>query len=268
MLEHYGVVPLPCRPYAPDLKGKVESEIGYTQETALKGRRFETIEEQNAYLDHWDERWAMTRIHGTTKRQVRAMFEEERPFLQPLPLTRFEYYRICERTVHFDGHIEVDGAYYSAPPRYVGRRVPVHVGRLWLRILDRETHECVREHTIALYKGQRRTHDADRPKQTPIKVEQLAARIAAPAPAAEPLPRSSLRTAARSRCERSTECSICCAATKPQPSIEPAPLPCPRAFRASSSCAPISRTTPLRSSSKPSTASFRRSQPTQITSRR
>jgi hypothetical protein len=35
----------------------------------------------------------------------------------------------------------------------------------------------VREHTIALYKGQRRTHDADRPKQTPIKVEQLAARI-------------------------------------------------------------------------------------------
>ena len=85
MLEHYGVVPLPCRPYAPDLKGKVESEIGYTQETALKGRRFETIEEQNAYLDHWDERWAMTRIHGTTKRQVRAMFEEEKPFLQAAP---------------------------------------------------------------------------------------------------------------------------------------------------------------------------------------
>ena len=177
MLEHYGVVALPCRPYAPDLKGKVESEIGYTQETALKERRFETIEEQNAYLDHWDERWAMTRIHGTTKRQVRAMFEEEKPFLQALPLARFEYYRICERTVHFDGHIEVDGAYYSAPPRYAGRKVPVHVGRLWLRILDRETHECVREHTIALYKGQRRTHDADRPKQTPIKVEQLAARI-------------------------------------------------------------------------------------------
>jgi hypothetical protein len=177
MLEHYGVVALPCRPYAPDLKGKIESEIGYTQKTALKGRRFETIEEQNAHLDHWDERWAMTRIHGTTKRQVRAMFEEEQPFLQQLPLSRFEYYRVCERTVHFDGHVEVGGAYYSAPPRYAGRRVPVHVGRLWLRILDRETHECVREHPIALHKGQRHTHDADRPKQTPIKVEQLAARI-------------------------------------------------------------------------------------------
>jgi len=33
-LEHYGVVPLPCRPYAPDLKGKVESAVGYTQTTS------------------------------------------------------------------------------------------------------------------------------------------------------------------------------------------------------------------------------------------
>jgi transposase len=36
MLAHHGVVALPCRPYAPDLKGKVESAVGYTQKTALK----------------------------------------------------------------------------------------------------------------------------------------------------------------------------------------------------------------------------------------
>jgi hypothetical protein len=110
------------------------------------------------------------------------MFEEEKPHLQPLPATRFEYYRICERTVHFDGYIEVDSAYYSAPPRYVGSKVVVHVGRLWLRILDRTTHVCLREHTIVLQKGQRRTHDADRPQQTPIKVEKLAAKIAGAGP--------------------------------------------------------------------------------------
>ena len=110
------------------------------------------------------------------------MFDEERPFLQPLPATRFEYYRICQRTVHFDGYIEVDNAYYSAPPRYVGRKVVTHVGRLWIRILDPANYECVREHSIALHKGQRRTIDADRPKQTPVKVEQLAARIAGAGP--------------------------------------------------------------------------------------
>jgi hypothetical protein len=85
----------------------------------------------------------MSRIHGTTKLQVRCS-KKEKPFFQQLPLTRFECYRICERTVHFDGHAEVDGAYYSPPPRCAGRNVPVHVGRLWLRILDRETQECGR----------------------------------------------------------------------------------------------------------------------------
>jgi transposase len=182
MLEHYGVTPLPCRPYSPDLKGKVESAVGYTQATALRGKRFESIEEQNTYLVRWDERWASTRIHGTTKRQVRAMFDEERPHLLPLPATRFEYYRIGLRTVAYDGHIEVGGAYYSAPPRYAGRKVTVHIGRLWLRIVDTTTHACVREHPIALQKGQRRTVDADRPKQTPIQVETLAQRIGGAGP--------------------------------------------------------------------------------------
>src|SRR5450631_4309388 len=105
VLKYYKVIPLPCRPYSPDLKGKVESQVSYAQGTALKCKRFELIDDQNAHLMHWDERWASTRIHGTTKRQVREMFEEERPALKPLPAARFEYYRIVERRVHFDGHI-------------------------------------------------------------------------------------------------------------------------------------------------------------------
>jgi hypothetical protein len=50
------------------------------------------------------------------------MFEEKKPFSLPLPPMRFEYYRICQRTFHFDGYLEVDSAYYSAPPRYDYRR--------------------------------------------------------------------------------------------------------------------------------------------------
>jgi hypothetical protein len=117
------------------------------------------------------------------------MFEQERPLLLPLPATRFEYYRICERTVHFDGYLEADSAYYSAPPRYVGRKVIVHIGRLWLRILDPTTHACIREFPIATSKGQRRTNDADRPKQTPPQIEKLAARIAGAGPGCAALAR-------------------------------------------------------------------------------
>jgi transposase len=183
MLAHYGVIAIPCRPYAPDLKGKVESAVGYTQRTALKGRRFESLDEQNIALMRWNERWAFTRIHGTTKRQVREMFEEERPALLPLPLTRFEYYRIVERRVHGDAHIEVDGAYYSAPPRYVGTSVIVHVGRLWLRILDSRSKQCVREH-VTTQRGRRRTVDSDLPKQTPPQVHRIVAHVGAAGPSA------------------------------------------------------------------------------------
>jgi hypothetical protein len=61
---------MPCRIQDSDRKGKVESGGGHDQKTPLKGRRFESLEEAQAYLDRWEERWADTRIHGTTKRQV------------------------------------------------------------------------------------------------------------------------------------------------------------------------------------------------------
>ena len=261
MLEHYGVIALPCRPYAPDLKGKVESEIGYTQDTALKGRRFESIEEQNAHLDRWDERWAMTRIHGTTKRQMRVMFEEEKPFLQPLPLTRFEYYRIGERTVHFDGLIEVDGAYYHAPPHYAGNKVVVHVGRLWIRIIDPMTHQLIREHAVT-GKGQRRIVDAYRPKQTPIKVEQLAARIAGAGPGCEAFAHDSSRIVAQLLFARSTACSICLRRYEAAAVDRACAFAALRTSRASSSCARISPTMRRRSSSRASIASSQRSRRT------
>jgi transposase len=176
VLTHYGSLAVPCRPYAPDLKGKVESSIGYVQ-GAIKGKRFESLDEHNAHLLHWNEHWAATRIHGTLKRQVRAMFEEERPFLLPLPPMRFDYYQIAERRVHFDGFIEVNGAYYHAPLHYVGTKVTVHIGRLWIRIIDPKTHQLLREHAVT-GKGQRRIIEAYLPKQTPPRVLDLVARIA------------------------------------------------------------------------------------------
>jgi len=58
VLAHYGVTALPCKVRDPDRKGKVESGVGYTQMTPLKGKKFESLEEAQAYLDHWEERWS------------------------------------------------------------------------------------------------------------------------------------------------------------------------------------------------------------------
>ena len=128
VLAHYGAVALPCRVRDPDRKGKVESGVGHAQKTPLKGMRFESLAEAQAYLDHWEERWADTRIHGTTKRQVAAMFAEERPALVALPVEPFRYYQYGERTVHLDGCVEVEAAYYGAPPGVDRQACPGAVG--------------------------------------------------------------------------------------------------------------------------------------------
>jgi len=44
------------------------------------------------------------------------MFAEERPTLLRLPVEPFRYNRFGDRTVHLDGCVEVDAAFYGAPP--------------------------------------------------------------------------------------------------------------------------------------------------------
>jgi transposase len=175
VLAHYGVVALPCRVRHPDRKGKVESGIGHTQRTALKGLRFESLELAQRHLDDWDTRWADTRIHGTTKRQVAAMFAEERSHLLALPLEPFRYYQYGKRTVHLDGHVEVDGAYYSSPPGNIGRELSVQWDGHRVRLLDVRTGELLREHR-AQERGRHRTHDADKPAKTPSSTASVLSR--------------------------------------------------------------------------------------------
>jgi transposase len=175
MLQHYGVIAMPCRVRDPDRKGKVESGVGHAQKTPLKGMRFESQQEAQAYLDHWEAHWADTRIHGTTKRQVAAMFAEERPSLLPLPVEPFRYYQFGERTVHLDGCVEVEAAYYGAPPGWIGRRVSVQWDAHHVRLLNPSTGQLLREH-LRQARGGHRIQEQDRPKHTPLSTQQLLSR--------------------------------------------------------------------------------------------
>jgi transposase len=174
LLAHYGVTALPCRVYHADRKGKVESGVDHAQKK-LKGLRFESLEGGQAYLDRWEERWADTRIHGTTKRQVAAMFAEEKPQLLPLPVEPFRYYQYGQRTVHLDGAVEVEGAYYHLPPGWLGQRVAVQWDVLRVRILDPKTGALLVEH-VRQKRGGRRMREEHRPKRTPPTTQRLLTR--------------------------------------------------------------------------------------------
>ena len=134
---HYGTALLPTRPYMPRHKGKVERGVDYVQENALRGRKFDTLEEQNRFLLTWEATVADTRLHGTTRKQVGKHFETvERAALQRLPAERFPCFRESRRTVHRDGHVEVEKAYYSVPPEYLARPVWVRWDARLVRIFD------------------------------------------------------------------------------------------------------------------------------------
>ena len=146
MLSHYGVAADPARVNDPNRKGTVENGVKYTQNTALKGRRFDHIEAQNDWLRHWEERWAAQRIHGRAKRQVEEMFQEEKPHLAPLPLVPFVYFREGTRTVYDDGTIQVGNCYYAASPAPLYSKVVVRIYDKEIEILDPGRMEVIRRH--------------------------------------------------------------------------------------------------------------------------
>lgn len=171
---------MPTKPYHPHHKGKVERGIGYVKDNALKGRTFVSLREINEHLVAWEAQVADKRIHGTTRKQVGAMFEaQERPALHPLPAMVFPSYREGERKVHRDGFVEVERAYYEAPPEYVGRSLWVRWDSRMVRLFNHRMEEvglhARAEPGVFSYRpspGRDRTYDVQRSSRWLLKEAQ------------------------------------------------------------------------------------------------
>jgi hypothetical protein len=156
---HYGTCILPSRVRTPRHKGKVERQVGYAQDNALKGRTFKSLAEQNSYLREWEINVADKRIHGTTRCQVQQMFMEEKPHLRGLPPDLFPAFQEGRRNVHRDGHVEVAKAYYSVPPEYTRREIWVRYdGRLVEIFNDKMQRLCVHAQKEPGQRSTRREH--------------------------------------------------------------------------------------------------------------
>ena len=109
------------------------------------------------------------------------MFAEEQPALGPLPLEPFRYYRFGERAVHLNGCVEVEGAYYGAPPGWLGQRLHVQWNDLHVRLLAPKTSQLLREH-LRTRRGTYQIHDDDRPARTPASTLALLGRATTAGP--------------------------------------------------------------------------------------
>jgi transposase len=168
---HWGFIPNPCMPGRPQHKGRVERDVGYTKSNALKGRKFNTLEDGNLFLRSWNKRWARTRIHGTKKCQVWKLFTDfEQKALRPLAERPFVSFKIGERKVDLYGHIEVQGNYYSVPHPYISERVQVHYNSQEIKVYQEQ--QLIAIHKASAGKGRFYTRPEHRPAYKSQSLEE------------------------------------------------------------------------------------------------
>ena len=130
---------LPTKPCTPRHKGKIERGVDYVKSNALKGRPVrQSRGSRTSYLQRWEAtrgRHAHSRHDAAAGRQGSSR-KVNAPALLPLPAERFPFFREGRRVVHRDGHVEVDKAYYSVPPEYLGRAVWVRWDGRLVRIFN------------------------------------------------------------------------------------------------------------------------------------
>ena len=139
--RHYRIQVMPCRPGKPQHKGKVERGVAYLRTNALKGRRFISLAEENLFLERWENQVADKRIHGTTRKQVAACFEQERLYLQALPESLFPSFQEARRSVHRDSYVEVARAYYEVPAELIGHQVWVRWDSRSVRVFNQKMEQ-------------------------------------------------------------------------------------------------------------------------------
>lgn len=135
----FRIDPTPAR--SPEKKGRVERDVKYVKNNFLTTLDSVDIKEDQKQLMHWLREVAWTRRHGTTGHAPIEMFnEEERGALLPLPPRRWDPVIWKPVTVHRDSHVQVDGAFYSAPWRLLGQKIWVRCTRTSVAIWSNDEH--------------------------------------------------------------------------------------------------------------------------------
>ena len=131
LAEHYGTAILPARVRSPKDKAFVEGTVGVISTfilAALRNQRFLSLDELNDAI--------LERLYEFNHKPFQkrdgsraSEFEEEKPFLLPLPSRPFELSTWKIATVGPHYHITVDGMNYSVPYEYIKQKVDVRITR-------------------------------------------------------------------------------------------------------------------------------------------
>ena len=161
--EYYGFKSIPCRVREPQEKGKVESGIKYVKDNFFRGRSFRCEKELNEKLSLWLENTCNSRVHGTTRKVPRELFnEKEKDKLLKLPDSDFLMPMVGTRKVQHDCHIYINYNYYSVPYEHVGKEVEVEITDNFVKIFI--NYEQIAMHAKLKGEGEFSTQESHYPK--------------------------------------------------------------------------------------------------------
>jgi transposase len=131
-----GIFVDPARVRSPKDKPRVENQVAYVRESWFDGETFVDLNDARRGAEHWCREVAGARVHGTTRRVPREVFESiEKPTMLAPPESPFDVPTWIPRAkVHPDHHVQVAHALYSVPNRYLRKHVRVRADKTQVKI--------------------------------------------------------------------------------------------------------------------------------------
>jgi transposase len=126
----------PARVRAPKDKARVENQVPYVRESWFDGESFTGLDDARRNAEHWCGEIAGRRIHGTTQKVPRELFEAtEKAAMLPAPAEPFDVPLWVDKAkVHPDHHIQVARALYSVPTLYLHKTVRARADQKLVKI--------------------------------------------------------------------------------------------------------------------------------------
>jgi transposase len=172
LAEHYGTAIIPARVKAPKDKPTAEGAVGDLTTfilAAIRNQRFFSLNELNSEI--FDKLYQFNHKPFQKKEGSRAAaFEEEKPFLLPLPKDRFELSEWKTATVQMNYHVEVDREFYSVPHEYIKQKVDVRLTAHTVEVFFDGSRVCSHARLYGKI-GQYRTNEAHMPPNHKLYIQ-------------------------------------------------------------------------------------------------
>jgi hypothetical protein len=131
-----GIFVDPARVASPKDKPRVENQVPYVRESWWDGETFTDLADAQRSAAQWSRDVAGMRVHGTTRKVPRDVFEEvEKDSMLAAPTEAFDVPIWAEYAkVHPDHHVQIARALYSVPTLYLRKEVRVRADKTTVKI--------------------------------------------------------------------------------------------------------------------------------------